>query len=112
MLGPSAQRIYGDPGEVCLPSRQDDVLIELREPIAAHGSASLLLAGPQFLLTGNADPFLAEHHDRHVIHQLLESLLPNGILVFAELLNLDGLPATGIPASLPTAWEQAIGQTD
>ncbi len=112
MLGPSAQRIYGDPGEVCLPSRQDDVLIELREPIAAHGSASLLLAGPQFLLTGNADPFLAEHHDRHVIHQLLESLLPNGILVFAELLNLDGLPVTDTPASLPTPWEQAIDQTD
>jgi hypothetical protein len=65
------------------------------------------------MLTGHADPFLTEHHDRHVIHQLLETLLPNGILIYSELLNLDALPSTTSHFSpLPDPWVEAIDQTD
>ena len=112
ILEPSGQRISWDPTEAPVPNSEADTLIELTEPIAAHCSASLLLAGPHFLITGHADAFLTEHHDRHVIHQLLESLLPNGTLVFSELLNLDALPATNTYATLPDQWAQALDQTD
>ena len=111
LLEPSVQRISWDPAEARILNSETDILIELTEPIAAHESASLLLAGPQLLLTGHADPFLTEYQDRHVIHQLLECLLPNGTLVFSELLNMDGLPATAYP-SLPHEWERALDQTD
>jgi hypothetical protein len=112
MLEPSAPRISWDPAEARILNSESDTLIELTEPIAAHENASLLLAGPQLLLTGHDDPFLTQYKDRHVIHQLLESLLPNGTLVFSELLNLNAFPATNTLASLPDQWARALDQTD
>ena len=112
ILGPAAQCTFGNPAEVPLPCSQSDTVLELREPIADHGSASLLLSGPEFLITGHADPFLLAHHDRHVIHQILESLLPNGTLILAELQKQDTLPCTDAPSSLPAPWEQALRHTD
>ena len=100
------------PATVQLAATPSTTLIKLTDPITAHGSASLLLASPNFLLTGHADPFLTNHCDRHVIHQLLESLLPNGHLVYTELLNLTELPDPLPAVDLPIRWTQALADTD
>ncbi|MEO2020717.1 MAG: hypothetical protein ABGX05_02745 [Pirellulaceae bacterium] len=100
------------PATVPLAAPASTTLIKLTDPITAHGSAALLLTGPNFLLTGHGDPFLTNHCDRHGIHQLLESLLPNGRLVFTELLNLTGLPHPMPESDLPNIWTQALAEAD
>jgi|GEM_PF-5781007 hypothetical protein len=112
ILAPSVSRLHWHPTDFLLADTDSHAIIELTEPITAHASASLLLAGPHILLTGHDDPFLTLHQERHVIHQILESLLPDGTLVFAECLNTCSPPPQKACQALPRNWAEAIDDTD